>query len=162
MEAPTGTIDQYIGRTVDHAMYYGMRPERDTQLTQALVLDNEQGALVTGIQKLVQRFALELFTELGSLTYLPQRGTTFMIEARAGYWRHTADVESSFYAALFDVKRNLITEEQETDPDDERFLDATLISVTLVGDYVTMRVKLDSRAERSREIIFPIKINSIG
>jgi hypothetical protein len=107
MSTPAPAISQYIGRTVDHIAFDGMGPPgQDRLLIQAMVLPGESGALITGIQKLAQRFLIELLTGVGSLRYLPRRGTTFMTEARSGFWRNVSDVEQSFYGALLDAPRS--------------------------------------------------------
>ena len=54
----SGTLAQYEGRTVDFLAFEDMKASGDTQLTQALVLPGQAGALITGIEKLVQRFLL--------------------------------------------------------------------------------------------------------
>lgn len=163
LKTPNPSIKQYRGRTVDHIAFDGMVDDgRDTLLTQLMVLPNQSGALVTGIQKLTQRFLFELMTDKGSLVYLPDRGSTFMLEGRAGFWRTVTDVEQSFYGALLDVTTNLIGEEDVDDPPDEKFAKAELLAVSVLADQVTMRVLLTSRAGTSREIIYPLRVNSIG
>jgi hypothetical protein len=163
MEVLSGTTGDYIGRTVDHVAFDDMQVGRDTLLSQQLVKEGQSGALITGIQKLAQRYLIELLTELGSLRYLPRRGTQFMIDARAGFWRTPADVQSSFSSSSLDLRTNLIGEESEDDPEDERFAGADLLSVALSApDYVTMSVMLHSLAGTSRRVIFPIRINVVS
>jgi hypothetical protein len=163
MATPSPSIRQYRGRTVDHICFDDMMPGRDTQLTQALVKPGQSGALVTGIQKLMQRFTTELLLEKGTLRYLPNRGTLFMIDARLGFWRTPADVNASFYGSLLDLETNLVGEELVTDPPDEKYGSAELLSVAIPApDYANIRVLLNSVAGISREIIYPLRVNSIG
>lgn len=162
MKTPAPTVGQYIGRTVDHIAFDDMVDQAsDALLTQAMVKPGESGALVTGIQKLAQRFLLELLTIRGTLKYLPTRGTTFMAEAQQGLWRTSSDVEQSFYGSLLEIENNLVSEEDVNDPPDEKFASAQLLSVTVATDQTSIRVQLTSQAGTSREIIYPIRINTI-
>lgn len=157
----SATVDQYLGRTVDLLLYDGMAVGADTLLTPALVLPGQSGALITGVQKLVQRFLLELFTELGSMTYASTRGCNFMRDARRGGWRTPTDVEQSFYTSLLNVKRNLIQDELSTDPDDERFASAKLLSVVVNADSVVLHIQVLSQAGTARKVLFPLRVNNL-
>ena len=148
----------YVNRTVDLLMLDDARADGDTRLTQTLVQTDQSGALITGIEMLVQRFLLELLTEQGSLQYLPTRGCSFMLDARHGMWRTPGDVFASFSAAMLDVKNNLIGDESDSDPDDERFASATLDSVAINQDRVTMSISLSSVAGVSRQVVYPLRI----
>tara|TARA_B100001750_G_C15428893_1_gene557065 strand:- start:251 stop:736 length:486 start_codon:yes stop_codon:yes gene_type:complete len=152
------TLTDYIGRTVDIAAFKGWTPDTRVQVTQALVLPGKSGELITGINKLIQRYVIELLTEKGTLIYLPLRGTEFITSARAGYWRTTADVQDAFSLASPDVGNNLRGEESESDPDDERFDFAELLSVSLLGDEVTMSIKITSLAGTTFTAVLPITV----
>lgn len=162
-EAPmlTATVDQYLGRSVDLLLYDGMRATGDTLLTPALARPGQSGAEIAGIQKLAQRFLLELLTPAGSLQYLPARGCGFMDEARQGGWRTEADVEQAFYASLLGIRRNLVGEESANDPYDERFSDARLLSVSVTIDQVTLTIQVTSLAGTSRTVLFPLRVNKL-
>lgn len=156
------SLAEYVNRTIDVAAFANtVKTAVGNQLVQRLISENDSGKVVTGIMKLSQRFMLELFTDVGSLRYLPQRGTLFLAEARAGFWRTAADVEQAFYAAMLDIETNLVAEEQIEDPPDEKFASAQLNSVAFSGDKVIIYMQLNSRAGSSREIIHPISINPL-
>lgn len=157
----SATADQYIGRSVDLLLYDGMQVTGDTLLIPSLVQPGYSGAEIAGIQKLAQRFLVELFTELGTLTYLPTRGCAFMLDAHQGRWRTEADVELSFYSSLVNIRRNLVQEESTSDPDDERFANATLTSVTVNADRVVIQLYITSLAGTSREVLFPLRVNKL-
>ena len=152
------SVTDYVGRQVDVAAFKGWSPGAHKQVTQELVLPGKHGEAIAGIEKLLQRFTIELFTELGSLKYLPDRGSSFIIDARNGFWRTGGDVRSSFSTAMLDVAENLKAEEAETDPNDERFVSADLLSVSLFGDKVTLTVKVTSRAGTSFEALLPLTV----
>jgi hypothetical protein len=161
--ALTATAASYIGRQVDLLLYDGMQSQGDALLSPALVQpgDSAGGAEIAGIQKLAQRFLLELFTEAGSMLYLPARGCPFMSQARHGGWRTAADVTLSFYSSLLYIARNLTGEELPTDPPDECYGSATLTSVTVNTDMVTLRLTLYSQAGTSRVVLFPLRVNAV-
>ncbi len=157
----TAEIGDYVGRTSDLLMIDGASLTREQQLSQVLALPGNSGALITGIEKLSQRFLLELLTELGSLRYLPSRGCLFLIEARQGLWRSAGDVIASFNSSLLLVKRNLMADELDTDPDDERFGEAELESVSMTHDLAVLRVNLTSLAGETRKIIYPLRVSNL-
>ena len=152
------TVSDYKNRTVDVAAFKGWVPGKSTKVEQKLVLAGSGGEMIAGIEKLVQRFAIELLTELGSLTYLPARGSTFMLDARSGIWQTAGDVSSSFATSLLTVADNLSREESADDPSDERFASATLDSVSLLGDTVTLHVQVTSLAGTSFTALLPISV----
>ena len=151
------TIAAYAGRSIDLVAFQGAQESGEVLLVAALALDGGSGSIVTGIQKLAQRFLLELLTEKGSITY-STRGTNFMSDARLGAWRTSGDVEQSFYSALVDIRRNLILEESLTDPKDERFSSASILSVFLRDDGVSIRVQVTSLAGTKRVFIAPLPL----
>jgi len=157
----TGTISEYIGRTSDLLLYDGQQARGDTLLTPALVQPGASGALVTGIMKLVQRFLLELLTKKGTLPYLENRGCQFISDAQSGFWRTPQDVKSSFSLSMLDVRVNLIEEEGETDPSDERFAEAELGTVTVSGDRVSLQIVLTSQAGTDYTIVYPLRISRV-
>jgi hypothetical protein len=152
----------YFGRVSDLLAYDNAQPDAESLLLPALVVPGQSGALIAGVEKLVQRFILELLTELGSLVYLPERGCVFLLEARSGQWRTPADVEGSFNRSKLTIRRNLLGDELETDPDDERFADAELTSVALTGDKATLHISISSLAGSDRTFLLPLRVSTIN
>jgi hypothetical protein len=152
-------VKDYTGRTIDFLAFDDARPSGDTLLSQTLVKPGQAGALITGIEKLVQRFLLELLTEQGSLDYQPARGTFFMTALRAGVVRTSQDLFAAFSSAEVDVRNNLKLEENSvTNPNDERYKSARLISASLFGDMATLTIRVDSVAGNSRTVIYPLRV----
>lgn len=154
-------VREYVGKTVDYLAFDDAKAVGDTLLTQALVKPGQAGALITGISKLVQRFIVELLTEKGSLDYLPDRGTFFMTSLRLGLIRTSQELFASFNAAAQDVRINLQREETNTDPSDEKYSNAELISTSLLGDTATLVVRITSQAGDSRVVTYPLRISAI-
>lgn len=160
MTQQSGTIQQYLGRTIDVLAFDNAKVSGEAQLSQSLVLPGQSGAVITGIQKLVQRFLIELLTEAASLNYQPLRGTQFITAIRAGVVRTSADLFSQYTLAELDVRQNLQAEESATDPKDERYSSAELLSASLFGDTATLRINVVSVAGESRKVIFPLRVSA--
>lgn len=158
------SVRDYVGRTVDMLLYDSPTEpftQQPVQMLPGLVQPGGSGALTTGIQKLAQRFLLELLTVRGSLRYLPNRGTSFMAELRSGQLRTSSDVVAAFARAEHYAKGQLRREQAETDPADERYQQAELLSATHTGDRLSLRIRIVSDAGSDAVIIYPLRINSV-
>lgn len=144
----------YAGRTFDLAAY--QEQAGTTELLADLALPAASGTLLTGIRKLAQRFLLELFTERGSMRYLPDRGCDFLTAARQGRLRTPFDVLAAFSAALVDIRQNLTSEETDADPPDEQFADATVAALTVRPGFLALTLRITSQAGTSREVLAPL------
>jgi len=153
------TVVDYVGRTVDVVAYQGSGFGGERQLTQSLGrAEDGRGMIITGIVKLGQRFILELLTEQGSMQFLPTRGCTFMTEARLGYFRNQVDVLAALSRALIGIKRNLKSEESNSDPDDERYGSVVVDSIEYVAGEVKLFLSLTSRAG-AVTVVLPISVS---
>jgi len=155
MALPAATIKDYVGRKSDLLAFDYI--EKSRELDQSLVGPGRPGALITGIHKLTQWFLLELLTENGSQPYNSRAGTLFMLEARLGLWRTSADVFSSFSSAMLDIREHLRNTETADDPAEERLQDARLTNVTLSGELAILTVEITSRAGDSRSVVLPLR-----
>ena len=152
-------IKDYQGRTVDLLAYQGgVTSGGSVLLSQHLATTTNSGLVTTGIQKLAQRFILELLTEKGTLRYQPTRGTDFMRDARLGVLQSALDVLASFSAALVDVKNNLVAEEESSDPLDERFFSAEALNVFYTGDTAGLLIQVVSLDGQNRKVIAPLNV----
>lgn len=136
----------YIGRTIDLVHLHGDDEVKEVLLEQTLAPAGTGGSVATGIKKLIQRFVLELFTEKESMPFLAGRGSSFMIKARQGLLRSQLDVFQAFSQAEVEIRTQLRLEEQSTDPNDERYGSATLLSVSFTTSFISMTIRLTSRA----------------
>ncbi len=148
-------LEQYLGRTFDVMAFQGVTTRREAKLSQELFDTEAAGRICTGIQKLVQRFLLELLTRRGSMTFLPDRGCDFLTQAARGF-RTEMDVSVEFALAIVDISRNLQAEETDEWPDDERFADAELTGILLSSSQLSLSIRLTSRAGTSRTFIAPV------
>lgn len=153
----TGNITDYVGRTVDVLAFDGLELGKEALLDQVLAQAGGGGKVITGVQKLVQRFLLEILKERGSDPY-SIRGTDFMMEARSGTLTTVTDVHGAFARAILLATINLQGEEDGTEPDDERFASAEILQVEFEYGEVRVWVRLLSRAGEDRAAIFPLDI----
>ena len=151
------TVADYAGRTVDVVAYQGSGLGGERLLSQSLGDANGDGRICTGIVKLGQRFLLELLTEQGSMMFLPLRGSTFMTEARLGYFRNQVDILSGLSRALLTIKRNLRAEESDDDPADERFGAAIITNIEYTPGEAKVFITLISRAGAAT-VVLPINV----
>lgn len=155
----SATVKDYDGRTIDLLAFDGAVVTGESQLQMEFVLSQKSGAVITGIEKLVQRFLIELLTEQGSLHYKPSRGTLFMTQIRSGMLRTSQDLFSQFSSAEVDIRNNLRQEEDvDKDPEDERYRSAELVSASLSGDTATLTIKISSVAGDTRQVIYPLRV----
>lgn len=150
-------LTDYIGRTYDVMAFAGPQAIGEKLLDQRLFGGNSgEGTICTGIQMLAQRFLLEFLTPQGSMRYLPSRGSRFMQFLREGRIQSEIDAFSVFSFALGDVQSNLLAEESDTDPADERFQGAELLSVTFAPGFLSLKIQVTSRAGDTRKVILPV------
>lgn len=153
-------VRDYAGRTVDYLAFDNAKKTGEALLNQTLA--ERSGALITGIEKLVQRFLIELLTEKGSLDYDLNRGTFFMTQLRSGVVRTSQELFAAFSSAEVDVRNNLrLEEDADTDPDDEQYSLAILQNASLLGDTATLTIQVMSGAGESRTVIYPLRIAAI-
>lgn len=152
------TIADYAGRTIDVLAFQGVVAKGHVRLVQALALEGESGRVTTGANKLAQRFLIELLTERGSMPFWPARGTTFLLEVSRGQVRTVTQLFAAISRGLLDARRNLTSEETDSDPDDERYGSAEVLSVEISDGTAKVFLRLQSRAADAK-LILPIEIS---
>jgi hypothetical protein len=152
----TGNVADYVGRTIDVLAFSGLNLGDELLLEQTLAEEGKGGSVITGIQKLVQRWLLEVFKVQGSAAY-STRGTEFIAEARSGFLTNVADIHGSFARAVLTAGINLQAEESATDPLDERYGSAEIDSVQFSQGIAKLFVRLTSLAGDDRAVIFPLE-----
>ena len=149
----------YIGRTVDLSIF-GNVPEVEGDqrlLVQTLLSNNGMGAIVTGAQKVAQRFLMLLFKTPGEDPYSVE-GSTFLQDASQGVWQSSADVRTSFASAKADIAEQMSDMILDTDPAEDVFEDAILENVELLAGYVILTIRVVTAAGESRKVISPLPL----
>jgi hypothetical protein len=152
------TVVDYRGRQADILAFKDIEPNKDSLTTMALARENDGGEITAGIQKLAQRWLLEMLTEEGTIPWEPERGTLFMTQLRLGLVRTTIEAEQLFFFAEDQARLNLILEEDDDMPDDERFGSASLVSLAVNGDLLVVRAELTSRAGKGVTLLMPLSV----
>ena len=156
MTVKQGVID-YRDRLIDMYAIVDNGPSRPS--SQSLVQTGKSGQLTTGIAKLAQRAIIELLTDKGSMPYLPNRGTFFMLQIRSGIVRTSSDLFAAFSSAATDVVRQLRLEDTGSVPNDERIESLEMVSANLSGDKATVHATLRSFAGESRDLYIPLSVS---
>jgi len=152
-------VVDYTGRLVDLFMFEGAVAAGDQRIR--LGFTEKGGQVTTGIQKLVQSFAMLFLTELGSIEAKPEQGTEFITAMRASRIQDESDVLSEFTLAKELVRQQLALAANENDfPDDEILDDATLDSYSLDANAskIMLKVNVTSLAGASRVVVLPVPV----
>lgn len=159
--ATTKKTTDYTGRTVDILAFDGAFSDGKFELAQSLHSSSKpSGQVCAGIQKLTQRWVIELLTPRGSMPYLPTRGSSFLNNVRSGKIRTEIDASLIFNFAKDQVAFNLIQEDSlGTYPADERYGSADLLGVQVVtGSKMTISVRINSLAGSTRVFVVPVSV----
>lgn len=151
-------VDNFIDRHYD--VSYLQQIESSVALVEAeLALFNGRGSLiVTGVEQLAQRFLLFLLTEVGSIPTEPTIGSSLITRIRTGRVRSVVDADYAFYFALDEITDQLVEDEPDDLPDDQKFLRAELLGAAFVDSKITYDIRVTSVAGDSREIIAPVSV----
>jgi hypothetical protein len=145
-----------MSRTYDLLAFQHSLQPGDRQTQQVLFAPGVSGLGCTGIQKLAQRVLLELLTELGTIKYLPDRGTDLVSAFRRGEVRTELDVFMTFGFAASKATVNIQADELATDPEDEQLVEISLERVAILPETAQLYAKITSAAGESRTIQIPI------
>lgn len=149
----------YVDRKVDLLAYDGIATTGSAPiLVQQLASESEGGKIVTGVQKLIQRFVYLLLTIRGSVAYNPLVGCDFLIDIQNGQIRGEADVRAAFSSAEADIAAQLLAMEVDEDPDDERYDSADLTYALISGDNLIMQITLTTVSGDATQFIQPLPI----
>lgn len=110
------------------------------------------GTTVSGAGKLVQRFLIELLTPRGSDVYRPQRGSIFLTEWQNGITTE-ARLMQIFGLSEQQVRLQLQNEETSDDPDDERYVDASITKLEIASNQLRLYLTVNSRAGAATVIV---------
>ena len=144
--------DQYEGRTIDVVAWNSLTA------TGGMFDALSTGQVLTGILKLAQRWMITFLHESDSVKYNywgreTPVGTTFLVQLRQGAARTNAAVVALFMLAEIAAKQQLLAEETEDDPDDERYKKAVLNNMTIAGDYIRLDVTVYSLSDEVTLIV---------
>lgn len=153
------TSVDYTGRLVDLFIFQGALPSGDQRIS--LSFGEGGGEITTGIQKLLQSYAILFLTERGSVPNLPDLGTDFVTTVRQGRIQDETDVKSEFLVASELIQQVLDLEvDTYSLPEDEQLESSTLESFTIdkAESLISLSVRVTSVAGETRTLFLPVPL----
>ena len=154
----------YNGRLVDLEYLQSIpQPVGSYAVTQSIAMSSPK--IVTGIQKLVQRYAITLLTRLGDVYLAPERGTAFLDRIQRGGGRSRGHILQTFAFANTDAIRQMRVDDGDTAtygeiPTDEQIRSAQLVdySVDFTTSTLSLTVFIESNAGTSFTYVIPVTV----
>lgn len=113
----------------------------------------------SGVQKLIQKYAISLLTDINTQFNYPEFGTAFLSTLKAGI-NPTDKIaaaqifNTASYKAVAALKAHQVTD--NTIPDDERIYSASLVNIALYSTYVSFDVAIRTEAGETVEFVIPL------
>lgn len=155
--AITNTTTNYVGRLRDVNIAYKIDPT--VFVPQPVDLRfGEVSTYVAGIQKLVNRYIIALFTNLGSQPNFPDFGAEFMSKLYGHNMVNVSEARHIFNFASWKVVNDFQAYQKQNPglPLDEQINTAVLQSIDTTEDGVSFRVKILSLAGENVEFLVPL------
>lgn len=121
--------------------------------------------MITGMQKMAQRFTILLLTRLGDIHFDQDAGTTFIVDMFRGASQSSGSVGSAFAFASTDVLQQMRQADRDVElygpiPADEQIVNATLESFDV--DYSTatlrLRISLENLEGSAYTYVMPVTV----
>ena len=155
----SSTTTNYSNRTVDIHILKGT----DVTLPNAQPVNvcfGKPSSFCTGVQKLVQRYAISLLTVLGSQIDFNGFGTTLLVDTNMSGLQTISDLTHLFNFANLKVTTDF-RQYQATlanGPLDEQLNAATLTDISVSGDSVSMSVTITTMAGSDIPFVIPLPV----
>lgn len=154
----------YSGRLVDlEYLQTVMTPTGVTPVSKSLAL--KQPKMVTGLQKLLQRYTILLLTNIGDVYLAPSQGTDFIANVLKGGGRSRGHIIRTWAFANVDVVAQLRREDNDTDlygpvEDDERIARADLIDYTVntSTSMLNLVIYIENEVGASSRYVVPVPV----
>lgn len=154
--AITGTTTNYSGRKVDIHIFQGVNPNKLSPVTPSF---GKISNFCSGIQKLIQRFAIALMTDLGSQKDYPTFGTQLMRTLNnRNLLFNKADLYPIFNFAAYKVISEFRDYQAKNYniPEDEKLNTAYLSDIIIVNDSVSFKVTIVPMSGDVTEFLIPL------
>lgn len=150
----------YAGRTVDLLM---LKTVLAVPVTNKRVKIDVAGdpMIVTGVEKMVQRYAVLFINAVGSTKFRQDHGSDLVPQVSAGLVYNMATLETAAAGANLVAFRNMsIADAEEDTPDDERLVESDIIDLeySRESSKVMISVKLTTAAGKSYVYIIPVGV----
>ena len=123
--------------------------------TQALADSMDSGRTVVGMEKLAQRFLLELLTPTDEIAQ-ETMGCPFIDRLTTGNFSSESDVFVAFSSAAGLVVSRLKEAETADDPDNERIASVRAVSLTLANGAMRLAIRLTNQAGTASNLTVPL------
>jgi len=158
MPITNDTVD-YSNRTVDILILGGVDGLIPGVQVDSLTF-GKPSQQVTGVQKLIQRYAISLLTILGSQTNYPDFGTSFLSSLQSG--QQVTKVSGTHIFNFANIA--VISEFRDYQianpgiPLDEQINGASLLSLTASGGNINFTVSITTKAGTSLSFVVPLPL----
>lgn len=153
----------YAGRTVDLLLLKTVLDVPVMNKRVGIDVSNVSGEpmIVTGVEKLVQRFAVAFINAMGSTKFRPNHGTNIVPQVSKGlvYDMSSLEVEAA-EANLLAKTQTIEGDADEDTPDDEKLVDSevTDLEFSRAEASIKISVRLTTAAGDSYTYIIPVPI----
>lgn len=154
--AITGSTTNYSGRKVDLHIFQGVNPNKLSPVTPSF---GKISNFCSGIQKLIQRFAIALMTDLGSQPNYPDFGTKLMSTLNnRNMLFNKADLYPIFNFAAYKVVSEFRDYQAKNYdiPDDEKLNTAYLSDIIISNDSIAFKVTIIPVSGDTTEFLIPL------
>lgn len=154
----TSTTTDYTDRLIDVHIFQGVDPHTRTTINPSF---GKVSNYCTGIQKLIQRYAISLFNELGSQPTFPEFGTTFVRDisyVNSNLVSYHSLVNAFNISNLKVIKEFREYQRNNEQPEDEQLSTASLEAVDVQGGYVHLAIRVIPVSGNNTQFVLPIPI----
>lgn len=146
------TVDLLLLKTVLSVPVAGKRVSLDVA---------DEPMVVTGVEKMVQRYAIAFINALGSTRFRPEHGTNIVPDAAQGLIYDMATLEADAAESnMLALNQITAADADEETPDDERLVDSEVVGLEFSrGDSrIRVSVRLTSAAGNSYVYVIPVGV----
>jgi len=160
------TID-YAGRQLDMELLQHVATPVNQRVYPAVDhwKDGSGPSIVTGMQKVVQRYAKLLLTDIGSVKFDESLGGELLTDIRKGKIQSNSYLEFVFNVASHNAVQKMMYDDNNTDvygdsPDDEKITEARLVDYELRPETATIyvHVEIETRAGEMFTYVIPVRM----
>lgn len=163
MSLKNTNIVDYAGRTVDLLLLKTILAVPVVNRRMGIDVSNISGEpmIVSGVEKMVQRFANIFITAMGSVKFRQTTGTNLVPQVAKGYVYNMATLEvEAAEANMLARKQVMAGDEDEDTPDDERLVASDVTNLEFLREKAMVRIhiKLTTAAGSSYNYVIPVGI----
>jgi len=151
----------YSNRQVDMELLQSV-PEPKELLRVTLGLSSDTPKIVTGVQKMAQRYALLFLSTIGDIQFDPNQGGVMLAQVGGGRIQNQGQLQIAFAetnsSILGQIKADNANDLYGVIPDDELIVDAQLLDfdIDFSKSTVYLRIRLITRAGSDIVFIVPV------